>query len=211
MSGLIRKDLYVADKTGRLLLILALVFSLTPSLGSFGRTYAMMMSLMIPLNAIAYDEKCKWDRYAAMLPYKVGQLVWSKYLLAYIFTLLAEGIIVLGAVLRGVIAGDAVNWMETLEMTLLLGVSMLFVTALGLPALYRFGSERGRLVMVLIWGVGIGIAMGLVTIFEEAPKLPSLPLPVVMAAITLLAAAATYSSFRLSVYFYKRRLNGNYN
>ena len=48
-------------------------------------------------------------------------------------------------------------------------------------------------------------------IFEEAPKLPSLPLPVVMAAIALLAAAATYSSFRLSVYFYKRRLNGNYN
>ena len=208
MNGLIRKDLYVADRTGRLLMILALVLSLVPSMGSFGSTYAMMMALMIPLNAIAYDEKCKWDRYAAMLPYKVGQLVWSKYLLAYLFTLLAGGIIVLGG---GLITGSAVNWGETLEMILMLGVSMLFVTALGLPTLYRFGSEKGRFIMILILGVGIGISVGLMEIFEEAPKLPSLPLPVVMAAIALLAAAATYSSFRLSVYFYKRRLNGNYN
>ena len=96
-------------------------------------------------------------------------------------------------------------------MILMLGVSMLFVTALGLPTLYRFGSEKGRFIMILILGVGIGISVGLMEIFEEAPKLPSLPLPVVMAAIALLAAAATYSSFRLSVYFYKRRLNGNYN
>ncbi len=211
MNGLIRKDLYVADKTGRLLMVLALVLSLVPSLGSFGSTYAMMMALMIPLNAIAYDEKCKWDRYAAMLPYKVGQLVWSKYLLAYLFTLLAGGIIVLGGVLRGVITGSAVNWGETLEMTLMLGVSMLFVTALGLPALYRFGSEKGRFIMILILGVGIGISVGLMEIFEEVPKLPSLPLPVVAAAIALLAAAATCGSFRLSVHFYKRRLNGNYN
>ena len=211
MIGLMKKDLYVADKTGRLLLVLAVAFSLIPSMRSFGCTYAMMLALMIPLNSIAYDERCKWDRYAAMLPYRPEQLVWSKYLLAYLFTLLAGGIIVLGGGLRGLITGSAVNWGETLEMILMLGVSMLFVTALGLPTLYRFGSEKGRFIMILILGVGIGISVGLMEIFEEAPKLPSLPLPVVMAAIALLAAAATYSSFRLSVYFYKRRLNGNYN
>ena len=57
MNGLIRKDLYVADKTGRLLMILALVFSLVPSLGSFGSTYAMMMALMMRITTLGYVDR----------------------------------------------------------------------------------------------------------------------------------------------------------
>ena len=88
MIGLLKKDLFVADKSGRLLLVLALVFSAVPSMSAFGNTYAMMLAAMMPMNSIAYDERCKWDRYAAMLPYRVSQLVWSKYLLAYLYTCL---------------------------------------------------------------------------------------------------------------------------
>ena len=33
--------------------------------------------------------------------------------------------------------------------SVLLAVVMLFITALGLPMLYRFGSEKGRLAMIL--------------------------------------------------------------
>lgn len=210
MNGLIRKDLYVADRTGRLLMILALVLSLVPSMGSFGSTYAMMMALMIPLNAIAYDEKCKWDRYAAMLPYRIGQLVWSKYLLSYLYTLLGGSIIVLGAFLRGVTTGAA-DWKETAEMSVLLAVVMLFITALGLPMLYRFGSEKGRLAMILCMGAGVGAAMGLMGIFGELPKMPELPMPLVIAGVAVLAAGATWLSFRLSVHFYRKRQNGAYN
>lgn len=209
MIGLLKKDLYVADKSGRLLLVLALVFSMVPSLGAFGSTYAMMMAVMMPLSSIAYDERCKWDRYAAMLPYRTGQLVWSKYLLSYLYTLLGGGIIVLGAFLRGVTTGAA-DWKETAEMSVMLAVVMLFITALGLPMLYRFGSEKGRLAMILCMGAGVGAAMGLMGIFGELPELPELPLPVVFAGIAVLAAGATYASFRLSVRFYRKRQNGAY-
>ena len=209
MSGLLRKDLYVADKSGRLLLVLALVFSMVPSLGAFGSTYAMMMAIMMPLSSIAYDERCKWDRYAAMLPYRTGQLVWSKYLLSYFYTLLGGGIIVLGAFLRGVTTGAA-DWKETAETSLMLAVVMLFITALGLPMLYRFGSEKGRLAMILCMGVGVGAAMGLMGIFGELPKLPELSLPVMIVVVVALAAGATWLSFRMSVHFYKKRQNGAY-
>ena len=209
MIGLLKKDLYVADKSGRLLLILALVFSMVPSLGAFGSTYAMMMAVMMPLNSIAYDERCKWDRYAAMLPYRTGQLVWSKYLLSYFYTLLGGGIIVLGAFLRGVTTGAA-DWKETAETSLMLAVVMLFITALGLPMLYRFGSEKGRLAMILCMGVGVGAAMGLMGIFGELPKLPELSLPVMIVVVVALAAGATWLSFRMSVHFYKKRQNGAY-
>ena len=95
-------------------------------------------------------------------------------------------------------------------MAALLTVSMLFVTALGLPALYRFGSEKGRYVMILVMGVGIGAALGVMGIFGETPELPDLPLPAVLLLLAALAAGATYVSFRVSVRFYRKRQNGAY-
>lgn len=213
MIGLMRKDLFVADKSGRMLLVLALVFSVVPGMGSFGSTYAVMLALMMPMTSIAYDERSKWDKYAAMLPYTSGQIVWSKYLLAYFYTALGGGIIVLGTFLRGVTTGSA-DWKETMEMTVLMGVVMLFVMSIGLPVIYRFGSERGRLAMFVVMGVGVGAALGIIGVFRknlpELPKLPSLPLPVIAALIAALVVAATCASFRTSVYFYKKRQNGAY-
>ena len=210
MIGLLKKDLFVADKSGRMLLVLALVFSLIPSMGAFGSTYAMMLALMMPITTLAYDERSQWDRYAAMLPYTPGQIVWSKYLLAYIFTLLAGVIIVAGSLLRGINTG-AVDWIETANISMMLGVAMLFVTALGLPVLYRFGAEKGRYVMLLVMGVGVGTVLGLRGFFGEVPQLPALPLPAVIAAVAALAVGATWVSFRASVRFYQKRQNGAYN
>ena len=209
MIGLLRKDLFVADKSGRMLLVLAVVFSVVPGMGSFGSTYAVMLALMMPMTSIAYDERSKWDKYAAMLPYTPGQIVWSKYMLAYFYTVLGGGIIVLGTFLRGVTTG-AMDWRETMEMTVLMGVVMLFAMALGLPVIYRFGSEKGRFMMIVIMGVGVGAALGILSVFGELPELPSLPLPVTAAVVAALVVAATYASFRLSVHFYKKRQNGAY-
>ena len=102
------------------------------------------------------------------------------------------------------------DWRETLEMAALLAGSMLFVTALGLPALYRFGAEKGRYVMILVMGVGIGASLGVMRIFGETPELPDLPLPAVLLLLAVLAAGATYVSFRMSVRFYRKRQNGAY-
>ena len=212
MIGLMRKDLFVADKSGRMLLVLAVVFSVIPGMGNFGSTYAMMLALMMPLTSVAYDERSKWDKYAAMLPYTQGQIVWSKYLLTYIYTLLGGGIIVVGTFLRGITTGAA-DWKETLEMTVMMGVAMLFVMAIGLPVIYRFGSEKGRFAMIVVMGIGIGVALGIVNVLDklpELPKLPSLPLPAIAAIVAVLAAAATYVSFRTSVRFYRKRQNGAY-
>lgn len=210
MIGLLKKDLFVADKSGRLLVVLAIVFSVIPKMGNFGSTYAMMLGMMMPLTSIAYDEKSKWDKYAAMLPYRTSHLVLSKYLLAYIYILLGGSIVVLGSLLRGSITG-AMDWVETMEMTAALGIIVPFVTALDLPLVYRFGSERGRLVMLLIIGSGMGAVFGILSVKDQLPEPPSLPLPALAAAIAILAVAANVVSIRLSVHFYRKRQNGRYN
>ena len=209
MIGLLRKDLFVADKSGRLLLVMAIVFSVVPGMGSFGSTYAMMLALMMPLTSIGYDEQCKWDKYAAMLPYTPRQLVWSKYLLAYLYTALGAGIIVLGTLLRGIIT-EAVDWMETLQTAGMMGIVMLFLMALGLPVIYRFGSEKGRIAIIVIIGAGVGAGLAIVGAFGELPELPSPPLPAAAALIAALVIAASYVSVQFSVKFYRNRQNGKY-
>lgn len=208
MRGLLRKDMYVSDKTGRLLLVLALVLSLVPKMETFGNTYAMMLALMIPMNAVAYDERCRWDRYAAMLPYRTEQIVWGKYLLSYIYTAIAEAIVLLGAVIRSFISPDSVNWVEAFQISVILLGIMVCIAALGLPALYRFGSEKGRLMMLLVLGGGVGAALAVMQVFSQLDMLPS---PAVAVGLTVvLIVTVTYVSFRLSVRFYKKRRNGEY-
>ena len=209
MIGLLKKDFYVADRTCRLLLVLALVFSVIPQMASFGSTYALMLAMMVPLNCIAYDEKSKWDRYAAMLPYKTAQLVGTKYLLAYLFMALAEVILILGTAARNAISPGSTGWVEFWQLSAMLPIVTTIVTALALPALYRFGSEKGRLVMVMVMGVGVGVAFGVAGIFKEV-SLPEFPTGAVIGAAVVVSAAALCVSFRLSVYFYKKRQNGAY-
>lgn len=210
MIGLLKKDLFVADKSTRLLLVLALAFSLTPSLGAFGSTYAMLMAMMLPLNSIAYDEQCKWDRYAAMLPYRAGQIVWCKYLLSGLYTLLGEAIILCGALVRSILKPGSVDWTDTLMTAVMMAIVMLVMMSLAFPALYRFGSEKGRLVMFLIMGAGVGIAVVGTKMVLGDKQITLPPFPVLAAAGAAIAVIMLLISFRVSVYFYKKRQNGAY-
>ena len=210
MSGLLRKDLYVSEKSSRLLLVLALILSLVPKMETLGNTYALMLAFMMPMNAVAYDERCKWDRYAAMLPYRAEQIVWGKYILSYIYTAIGEIIILLGAVIRSFVKPDTVDWAETVQISAMLLAVMVCIAALGLPALYRFGSEKGRLLMLLILGAGVGAALAVARVFSQFQFALLLPPAVTIGLVAALAAAVTFVSFRLSVRFYKKRRNGDY-
>lgn len=212
MIGLLKKDLYVADKSSRLLLVLALVFCLVPDFGTLGSTYAMMMAFMLPMNSIAYDERCKWDRYAAMLPYRTGQIVWCKYLLSGIYTLLGEAVILVGAVVRNIMKPGSVDWKSVFEINIMLALVMLLVVSITLPFLFRFGSANGRLITLVVMALGAGTSVALTnTIFgnrDLASLLP--PVPVMIAGGATLVIGSVYVSFCLSVRFYRRRQNGAY-
>ena len=214
MKSLILKDLYVADKQMRLLIVLALVFCAAPiegSLSSLGNTYAMMVALMLPMTTITYDERCRWDKFAAMLPYKPSTIVWSKYILSFLGTLTGVVIILAGTAIRAAVSGAAPVWREALTTTAMLLVIMVFLTDLGLPLCYRFGSEKGRIVMFVALVAAIGAGVGLtVALFSASFVFPSVP-PVVLAlGLVALVVGLTALSVRLSLRFYIKRRNGEY-
>lgn len=65
--------------------------------------------------------------------------------------------------------------------------------------------------MIVMMGVGVGIALALRKLVPDPFTLPSLPTLAVVAAAVAATVLAIWISFRLSVKFYKNRQNGKYN
>ena len=214
MIALLKKDIFVMDKQMRVLVILALIFNLIPSASSLGATYAMLIALMMPMSTVSYDERCKWDRYAAMLPWTPRQIVGSKYILSYVAMALGVALITFGNFARGLYS-EASDWGETGSLVAIYLVVIVAVTAVVYPLIYRFGSEKGRLVMVAIFAAIFVLAFGTVVLAIDdmegaVGRLKAVPAPVLAAIAVVVLAGITFLSYRLSVKFYLRRREGAY-
>lgn len=198
MRALIQKDFYVLWKQMRVFVLLMLVFVLTQ--GAFGSVFIVIWCAMLPYTALAYDERCKWDQLAAMMPYSVRDLVLSKYVLGW----LCAG----GASLLALATQLTLKNGDVRVVLVSLSVSVI-VLAVTLPLMLRFGVERGRMGMFLIIFLVCGAAGALTTITGpgDAPGSGSLTALLSMAAVLAPAAAAalTAVSIPLSLRLYAAR------
>lgn len=215
MIALLKKDIFVMDKQMRLLVVLAFVFLLLPGTNGLGGAYAVMISVMIPMSTISYDERCKWDRYAAMLPWTPRQIVGSKYILHYGAMAMSMGLIVVGTYIRSLYSEEPVIWEDVWHMLAMYVVILAVLTVVIYPLLYRFGTERGRLILVailmVIFLVGMGATFLVVENFDTIKgRLEVIPAPVLVMAGAVLLAGANVLSYHLSVKLYLRRRDGRY-
>ena len=215
MIALLKKDIFVMDKQMRLLVVLAFVFLLLPGTNGLGGAYAVMISVMIPMSTISYDERCKWDRYAAMLPWTPRQIVGSKYILHYGAMAMSMGLIVVGTYIRSLYSEEPVIWEDVWHMLAMYVVILAVLTVVIYPLLYRFGTERGRLILVailmVIFLVGMGATFLVVENFDTIKgRLEVVPAPVLLMVGVALLVGANVLSYRLSVKFYLRRRDGRY-
>ena len=84
MKGLLMKDLLNLKQTIRvwaLLLALFIVIGFAQQSPIYVGSMLTVMLLLLPVNALAYDENCKWDAYALTMPVMRRDLALSKYLL----------------------------------------------------------------------------------------------------------------------------------
>ena len=214
MKALLRKDFYTMDQQMRLLIVLALALSLVPipAAHSLGSTYAVLLAYMMPLNVISYDEKCKWDKYAAMLPYTPRQIVLSKYLLSYLLVVYSVLVQLLGQMVEVLVKRSAAD-PDSLIVVAATGVVCVLMNALCFPIVYRFGAEKGRFAVFAPIVAVIG-AILLLTKTDAGPRfldvLTALPPAGLSVGTAVLLAALSVLSFYLSVRFYCRRRSGVY-
>lgn len=205
MKGLLLKDLYMTKKHLKSWMFMMLVFIGASCLDSdtmFFVFYPCMLSGMIPVSLLGYDERSKWDVYAGTLPCTKAQIVSAKYLIGLV---VHGGVLLLTAITQGIRMAmtNSFLWndyLALLGMLVMLGCASAAIT---LPFMFKFGVEKGRMAYYIMVGVISGCSALLPRYFEPAMDQVSMNgvFTVAMAIVVGLYALSWY----LSIRFYEKR------
>lgn len=153
LKGLILKDLLVLKQQGKILLVMMvfyMVLGVAMDMTNVFIPMMVMVSSMLPVTCMAYDERSQWERYALTIPVSRTKIVVEKYLLGLA--------LVAAAVLLGVAGGGVSilmngsgDWAELLGS--IGGVTCVGVYFLSfmLPIIYKLGTEKARIAMIVIF------------------------------------------------------------
>lgn len=201
MKGLILKDIYNLKKQYKvlsLLLVFYTGFSLFTGDASFLTGVISLMMVMLTITTLAYDERSKWEKYALTMPVSRTDLVLSKYLLGFLLSIAA---FVLNLVFIVVTRSNEI--MEALQIaSATLGVSLFFLCVV-LPVLFKFGVEKGRMLMLLILFVPTGIILLLSK--TELPSISEEFMRLLPYLCILLIIIIAYVSVQVSLAIYRKK------
>ena len=201
MKALLMKDCFVLWKQLRIFIFVMLV--ITVFNGGFGNVFIVIWAAMLPYTAMAYDERSKWDQLAAMMPYSARDVVLSKYLFGWIsVAIAAAATFVLQTILSFVWLSDVTGpSIPVILLSVCVAVCILDIT---LPMMFRFGVEKGRLVMFLIIFLVCASAGGIATI-EQSSLDGGFYLSFSLVPAAIAAVVLTVVSIPMAIRFYGRR------
>lgn len=161
MKGLVLKDInsLVTELKYIALLLVALIFLQN----DFMYIFVIVYMAVLPISALGYDERAKWDKMANMLPFTTAQLVGSKYILGYLAMGSATLIVVLSRCLG---SGKTVSAEDFISTAIVLCIALV-IEAIQLPLMFWVGVEKGRILFILITVFGASILYSSGTILEE--------------------------------------------
>ena len=157
MIGLIYKDLMVMRKTLALYMVIFVVYGyMGIAYDQGGLLFAMVLvlSAMLPVSSIAYDERCKWDKIANTAPLSRKEIVMAKYLFAILLTVFSV------AVCFVIYLFDSrMPMTEKFIMCYTLIMMGMLYQAILMPVNIKFGAEKGRNIMMAIMFVPVLLIM----------------------------------------------------
>mgnify|MGYP000146524482 FL=1 len=202
MKGLIRKDFYLLWNYCWLMPLLLLAFIVFSVFSSGGQSpffiyYPCILSSVIPVNLLAYDDAEHWLTYCDTLPVTRRQYVCGKY----IMSLLCDGTVFLLSAIATVIRlcrSGAFCPTDLTDQLAVLAMISLLSSALTMPPLFKFGAQKGRIVFIGVIGIFCGF-----TAILDTPDLSGLFLPIGL--LPILATVIFAASWLLSIRFYEKR------
>ena len=199
MKALIKKDIFTVLKSMTVFLVIIILFSRIPNFSA--SSFAVVYASMLPLTALAYDERSKWDTLAATMPYSPWQIVGSKYALGYL-GLAGSILLTLAAQAATRLLGVAFEAVSS-ESVLYAACTGLMMTALSLPAAFRLGVEKGRLMLTALLVCILAVVLlsdRLTQVFSADTSAVSLRI-----AALIFFAAINAASIALSAKLYEKR------
>lgn len=203
MKGLLLKDFCILKKQMKLMVVFVIfyaIWTVAAKMPTMMGTMVILLSIMMPISSMSYDEAGQWYRYAFSLPIPRRTLVLSKYVLGFLVSLgglvvSAIGNIIILALTNGENALE--SWLTIIGF-LELGVIFLSII---IPILFKYGVEKGRLFIVVIAVIpSLLVALLGSTLKTSGTLMPSAELlQAILYSSPLFTLAIFLISFRISV------------
>ncbi len=150
MKGLILKDLLNLKSTFKMLGLMIFLFAVIyiPQGNGFIFGMIILMVSMMVVTTISYDDLAKWDAYALTMPVTRKEIVFSKYLVMALLNTLGAVLALIVGIIGSMIMGQSFST----EVLAIIGVLYLIAFSYGsmmVPLIYRFGTEKARLMLIL--------------------------------------------------------------
>ena len=168
-----------------------------------------LVGLMLPMSSFAYDDQARWEKFAAAAPAGRRGVVQGKYLYALLCTAGAAAVVtvILTALsLLGTVETEV--WWEPLAVVGACVCVTLLLDSIFLPFLLKFGSEKARMLSMLVFAVVFGSMALLAFLVEHGFHFPALPPAAVTLApilLVLATAAAFAASYVVSLGIYRKK------
>ena len=178
MKGLIKKDLYNLASYKSSLIIMVLFCGIA-IIGTKAINFAPIIICtivgMIALSTFSYDEISKSNKYLLTLPTNKKEIVKEKFILAIGATIIGG---ILGLLLT-IIVINVMNYVrpenmininyESLITTTIGGMwGISLIHAIQIPSIYKWGAEKGRIQMFILFFAIIAIVVGIGFLIAKA-------------------------------------------
>lgn len=205
MRGLLQKDLCLLVQRSRMLLVMIGVGILMgfSTDGSFVIGYMTMICAILAISTISYDEFDNGYPFLLTLPVTKKIYVYSKYVFCLLADLVGWGISILIYV-GCMIAGGTPLTMEALPETLVFIPVFAVLTAVMLPLQLKFGAEKSRVAIALIFGGIFVLGYFGTKILPEGLEIPAFLLEMndltMLILLILISLAALFISYLCSLH-----------
>ncbi len=156
MIGLIKKDLLLIKSNLKSLLLIFVLFIFMSFNGVFDITFLLpFICIMLFISTFSYDDFNHWNAYASCLPCGRENVVKSKYLATFLLTIFVSLLGVCLSILIGV-SKESLDMEAIVSSILGCFVAICIMIAIMYPLLFKYGSEKGRIVLfTFIFAVSI--------------------------------------------------------
>ncbi|MBC5648404.1 ABC-2 transporter permease [Christensenella tenuis] len=176
--------------------------------GTFSAGFAVgictFVGIMMCFISFNYDTGSKWDKFVLTLPFTREQIVRSKYLFSLIMVGVGMG---LGLALSAVLAAAGQTELDAgmLLTAGFLAACALLSVSLIIPLVFRFGVEKSRIIVIVIFLVPFMTFIALAGNGAVDGAAVEGALPALARVLPVCGAAALVVSYLISVHIYRKK------
>lgn len=168
MKGLLIKDFIWLSHQGKMLAFMSLMMlMLLTGQYSFVMIYLSMVTSMLAVNTISYDEFDNGYAFLFTLPITRKSYVQEKYVFGVLCSIIGWLVSLIGTIVYFLVVKETFVWQEILMagavVLLVVSVSLAFI----LPLQLKFGSEKARTIRIILLALVFGSMFAVTSVIQE--------------------------------------------